>query len=161
MPTERVVVNASPLITLCKSQLIFLLPKLFSQIQVPPAVWQEVTAGKDDLAAQTLPHAPWAKKTDPVSIDPVIAAWDLGPGESEVLSYAFSYREYTVMIDDTAARRCAVSLNIPTLGTRGAIVLARRRGLIESVAEPIQALRNAGLWLSEELVQLLKKQAGE
>ena len=65
------------------------------------------------------------------------------------------------MIDDAAARRCAISLNISTLGTGGAIVLAKRRGVILSVIEPIQALRHAGLWLSEELVQLLKQQAGE
>jgi len=41
------------------------------------------------------------------------------------------------------------------------IVPAKRRGLIPSVIEPIQALRDAGLWLSDELVTLLKKQAGE
>ena len=65
------------------------------------------------------------------------------------------------MIDDAAARRCAISLNISTLGIGGAIVLAKRRGLIASVVEPIQSLQSAGLWLSEELVQLLKQQAGE
>jgi predicted nucleic acid-binding protein len=41
------------------------------------------------------------------------------------------------------------------------IVLAKRRGLIPSVLNPIQALRNAGLWLSDDLVNLLKRQAGE
>jgi predicted nucleic acid-binding protein len=65
------------------------------------------------------------------------------------------------MIDDAAARRCAISLNISTLGTGGMIVLAKRRGLIPSVLNPIQALRNAGLWLSDDLVNLLKRQAGE
>ncbi len=34
------------------------------------------------------------------------------------------------------------------------------RVVVNAVMEPIQALRNAGLW-SEELVQLLKQQAGE
>jgi predicted nucleic acid-binding protein len=47
------------------------------------------------------------------------------------------------------------------LGTGGMIVLAKRRGLIPSVLNPIQALRNAGLWLSDDLVHLLKRQAGE
>lgn len=161
MPIESVVVNASPLIALCKSQLVTLLPQLFSDIRITQAVWQEVTAHKDDLAAQILPRSPWAQQTDNVAIDLVIAAWDLGMGESEVLSYALLHPEYTAMIDDAAARRCAVSLNISTLGTGGAIVLAKRRGLIQSVTEPIQALRHAGLWLSEELVRILKKQAGE
>ena len=161
MPIERVVVNASPLITLFKSKLADLLPQLFGTVQIPPAVWQEVTATKADLAAQTLPGIAWGQRTEAVAVSPVIAAWDLGAGESEVLSYALLHPEYTAMIDDAAARRCAISLNISTLGTGGAIVLAKRRGLIPSVVEPIQALRDAGLWLSEDLVQLLKQQAGE
>jgi predicted nucleic acid-binding protein len=39
------------------------------------------------------------------------------------------------MIDDAAARRCAISLNVPTLGTAGLVVLAKRRGLIASIDE--------------------------
>ncbi|MEM9137945.1 MAG: DUF3368 domain-containing protein, partial [Cyanobacteria bacterium P01_F01_bin.42] len=89
------------------------------------------------------------------------AAWDLGAGESQVLTYAFSAHNYTAVVDDAAARRCAISLNIPTLGTGGMIVLAKRRGLIPSVKEPIQALRESGLWLSDRLVKILKQQAGE
>jgi predicted nucleic acid-binding protein len=85
----------------------------------------------------------------------------LGAGESEVLSYTLLRPDYTAMIDDAAARRCAISLNISTLGTGGMIVLAKHRGLVPSVLNPIQALRNAGLWLSDDLVNLLKRQAGE
>ncbi|MEY2833520.1 MAG: hypothetical protein RLZZ574_2779 [Cyanobacteriota bacterium] len=58
-----------------------------------------------------------------------------------------------MIIDDRAARRCAQTQGIATLGT-GAI-------LISAVSPRIQALRDAGLWLSEELVNLLKQQAGE
>jgi predicted nucleic acid-binding protein len=65
------------------------------------------------------------------------------------------------MVDDAGARRCARTCGIPILGTGGALILAKRRGLIASVAESLTALRNAGLWLSDELVTLLKQQAGE
>lgn len=135
MPSKAVVVNSSPLITLFNSQLIGLLPQLFEIIQVPPAVWREVTAYKTDTAAQSLPESAWAIQTDAVSIHPSIAAWDLGAGETEVLSYALLHPGYTAMIDDAAARRCAISLNVPTLGTAGLVVLAKRRGLIASIDE--------------------------
>ena len=69
--------------------------------------------------------------------------------------------EYVAMIDDRAARSCARTLGIQTLGTGGALVLAKRRSLIPSVSVELQKLRGAGLWLSEELVTLLKEQAGE
>jgi hypothetical protein len=49
MLIKQVVVNASPLITLFKGQLVDLLPQLVEQVQVPPAVWQEVTLSKNDL----------------------------------------------------------------------------------------------------------------
>ena len=161
MPISRIAINASPLITLYKSQLITLLPQLFTEIHVPSAVWQEVTACKNDIAAQCLPTANWAIKTDVGSIDPLVASWDLGAGESELLSYVLSQPNYTAMMDDAAARRCAISLKIPTLGTAGMLVLAKRKGLIQSVADPIQKLRDSGLWLSDSLVNLLKQQAGE
>ena len=161
MPIKTVVVNSSPLITLYNSQLVDLLPQLFGTIQVPPAVRREVTAYKADAAAQSLPQSTWASQTGTVAIHPSIAAWDLGAGETEVLSYVLAHPDHTAMIDDAAARRCAVSLNISTLGTAGMVVLAKRRGFISSIGEPLQALRNAGLWLADDLVQLLKKQAGE
>lgn len=159
MPIKKVVINSSPLITLYKSQLAGLLPQLFGTVQVPPAVWKEVTACKDDIAARSLPQSNWAIQTETTAINPLVSAWDLGAGESEVISYALANADYTVMIDDAAARRCAISLNIPTLGTGGAIVLAKRRNLIPSVETPIQDLQDAGLWLSESLVKLLKQQA--
>jgi len=65
------------------------------------------------------------------------------------------------IVDDRAARRCAQTLSITTIGTGGLLVLAKRRGIISSISPGIQALQNAGLWLSETVVNLLKQQAGE
>jgi predicted nucleic acid-binding protein len=66
MPTKAIVVNASPLITLHNSQLVHLLPPLFDSVLVPPAVWQEVTAYKSDIAAKSLPQATWVIRTGSV-----------------------------------------------------------------------------------------------
>lgn len=160
MPIDRVVINASPLIVLFKSGQAELLPRLFSEILTPQAVWEEVTATKTDIASQQLPSISWANPLE-ITIHPTIAAWDLGAGESTVLSFALENPDYRAMVDDAAARRCARALGIATLGTGGAIVLAKQRGLIESVGDRLQQLRDAGLWLSEEVVSLLKQQAGE
>jgi predicted nucleic acid-binding protein len=158
---KRVVVNASPLIILFKSQLAHLLPDLFEEILVPIAVWNEVTSERTtDIAAQELPSASWAKRVE-VEVSPVITVWNLGQGESEVLSLALERPDHHAMVDDAAARRCARALNISILGTGGALVLAKRRGLIPSVATCLQILRDTGLWLSDEVVTLLMHQAGE
>ena len=162
MSVNKVVINASPLIVLFKSQQAFLLPLLFPEILVPEAVWEEVTGSKQsDKAAQQLPQATWAKRVTTVTVNPQIAAWDLGAGESEVLSLALEHPGYYALVDDRAARRCGRTFGIPTLGTGATLILAKQQGLITSVTEAIQAVRDAGLWLSDDLVQLLKQQAGE
>lgn len=139
-----------------------MLGQLWHEVLVPGAVWREVLAGRpQDAAAQQLPTISWARQVEVPVIAPVIAAWDLGLGESEVLTFALTHPGYRAMVDDAGARRCARTCGIPSLGTGGVLILAKRRGLIASVAESLTALRNAGLWLSDELVTLLKQQAGE
>ena len=90
-----------------------------------------------------------------------MSVWNLGAGETAVLSYALEHPPQRAMIDDAAARRCAITLGIPMLGTGGLLVLAKRRGLVSSVGVAIEKLRSGGLWLSDELVAVLKAQAGE
>lgn len=162
MPIDRVVANASPLIALFRSGQAELLGQLWPEVVVPGAVWAEVVAGgSQDPAALGLPLTPWAKQVAVTTVAPMIAAWDLGPGESEVLTFAFAQPGYHAMVDDAEARRCARTLGIPILGTGGTLILAKRRGLIISVSESLLALRNAGLWLSDELVLSLQRLAGE
>jgi predicted nucleic acid-binding protein len=160
MSIDQVVVNASPLIALFKSQQAPLLPALFREIVVPTTVWDEVTAGKNDVAAQQLPQTNWIKQVE-VAIAPEILVWSLDAGESTVLSFALKNPTYRAMVDDAAARRCARTLNIATLGTGGMLVLAKRRGLIPSISPALQALQDSGLWLSNDLITLLKQQAEE
>ncbi len=159
---EGVCINASPLIVLSKSGLHELLPQLFNEILVPGAVWEEVKAGgADDPAARVLTGATWARRIDVAVRNDVIIGWNLGAGESEVLSLAHQLPTHRAMVDDAAARACAQTLGIATLGTGGALVLAKRRGLISSVADALHEVRNAGLWLSDNVAQLLLKSAGE
>lgn len=161
MRIDAVVINASPLITLFRSGQADLLPRLFGKIVVPEAVWNEVVADEwDDPAARHLGAQPWPVRLD-VAVSPRVAPWELGAGETAVLSHALAHPPLRAVIDDLDARRCAQTLGIPMLGTGGLLVLAKRRGLIESVGAAIEKLQMSGLWLSDELVRLLKAQAGE
>ncbi|MEM9905961.1 MAG: DUF3368 domain-containing protein, partial [Cyanobacteria bacterium P01_D01_bin.44] len=99
MQIDRVVINASPLIVLFKSGQVNLLLQLFDIIIVPNAVYREVTASKSDVAALQLPAATWVNRID-VEINSAIAAWDLGIGESAVLSFALANPGYRAMVDD-------------------------------------------------------------
>ena len=161
MRIEKVVVNSSPLIVLFRSGQADLLPRLFKEIVVPEQVYAEILAGGEDDAAKTaLPLTEWVTRKK-VEITLPVAAWNLGNGESAVFSHAVKASGYRAVVDDLAARRCARAFGIQTLGTGGLLVLAKRRGLIVSVGERVKRLRDAGLYLSETIVQLLISQAGE
>lgn len=78
--------------------------------------------------------------------------WGLGAEETAALSYAQHNRDYTAIVDDREARRCASILNISLIGTAGVVVLTRRRGLIDSMEVALRQLQGAGLWMLEQLI---------
>ena len=158
--TDAVVVNSSPLITLFRSGQADLLPQLFNRIVVPEAVWQEVVSERQDPAARGLPSNPWAIRQT-VTVAGRVQVWGLGKGGTAVLSYALGHAPIRAVIDDMDARRCAKALGVPFLGSGGILVLAKRRGLIATVADGLAKLREAGLWLSDDIVRMLRDQAGE
>jgi predicted nucleic acid-binding protein len=105
MPIDRVVINASPLITLFRAGLHPLLPKLFSELLVPEAVWDEVVNRTyDDPATRGLPQSVWARKTA-TTVAPAVAVWSLGAGETAVLS--LSLRSLGLRPSSTTARQGA------------------------------------------------------
>ena len=59
------------------------------------------------------------------------------------------------------AKKCARSLGIQTMETGTILILAKEDGLIESVEQSLRKLQNAGLWISEPIIQMLKRKAGE
>lgn len=88
--------------------------------------------------------------------------WNLGDGETEVLSLALAGESnYLALVDDRASRRCADTLGIPTLGTAGLMVVAKSRNLIQSVQSELEKLESAGLYISEEIKLAIYRQASE
>ncbi len=162
MRIERVVVNASPLICLCKSGLSEILPALFTDIIVPAAVHKEITA-KDDIAQACrsfLAHY-HVKIEGDIVIPASVMSWDLGECESAVLSHALKDSEHWAVIDDREARKCAITLGCRCTGTIGVILLAKKRGVLPSVKDCLTKLQSAGLWLSKDFVGDICLKAGE
>lgn len=160
MSIDSVVINASPLITLFRSSQSELLPGLFSRIIVPESVWQEVVCNQSDQAALGIPAMPWLIR-EHVKTSSRVEVWNLGRGETAVLSYALAHSPLRAVIDDFDARRTARTLGVPVIGTVGLLVLAKRRGLLPSVSIGLDKLRAAGLWLSDDLVRKVIAQADE
>ena len=78
-----------------------------------------------------------------------------------MLSFALKHHDYLPILDDRAAKKCAVSLNVNTLGTGALLIIAKRRGLLDSVTRTLAALRANGLWISDAVIRTLTQEAGE
>ncbi len=150
---DLAVVNASPLIVLFKSGLEYVLPGLFGEIVVPEAVWSEATA-YDDKACKAISTATWLKREKVESLDRILV-WNLGRGETQVLSRVLGDDTCVAVLDDMAARKCSSALRIRYIGTAGILVIAARLGLVSSLENAFSAVRNAGLYLSDDLVKRL------
>jgi predicted nucleic acid-binding protein len=154
---ETLVVNASPLITLGKAGLDYILPGLFENIVIPGAVWHEISHYQDTTWKKLL-NAQWLGLKE-ITTDSRISLWNLGEGESEVLSWSLKNR-HIAAVDDLAARRCCAALHIRHIGTAGILVLASRYKLIPSLRTAFEEVKKAGLFLKPELInQLLEKEA--
>jgi predicted nucleic acid-binding protein len=160
------VVNASPLIVLSKLRRLDLLrePRPDIQVVTPRAVLEEVLKGKRDDPAVALvaeAAADWLRVIPTPPVPGVLRARSLDSGEGAVLSVALENPGWEVMLDDHSARREAIRLSIPCIGTVGLVLTGHRVGTVPSVRDALQSLRDAGLFISDRLLRLAVSEAGE
>ena len=148
---EPPVVNASPLIVLSRAGHLDLLLLLGDRIVIPDVVVEEVSAHSAEAARAVAGHA-WLEPTPAVAVATAVAAWDLGRGESAVLSWAVARPGSLAVIDDYAARTCATVLGVPVIGTLGLVLRAKVRGRVPAARPLVEDLRRAGLYLSDGLI---------
>jgi predicted nucleic acid-binding protein len=65
------------------------------------------------------------------------------------------------VVDDLEARRCAHAIGVPIRGTLGLVLVARRHGLVPAARPLLEALRRAGLYLSDDLLDRALREVGE
>jgi predicted nucleic acid-binding protein len=150
-----VVADTSPLIALHQIGQLSLLKSLFTDVQIPSAVAQET--------APTLPVLPsWIvtrELTQPIGSDILRAS--LGRGESEALGLALELKAKLVIVDDRPARRLALGLGIPVVGTVGILLRAKAIGVVASVRPLIDKLLEVGFHLSPAIREKVLTDAGE
>jgi predicted nucleic acid-binding protein len=156
----KIVINASPLILLHKADIEFLLSALFSSIIVPEGVMQEISVHEEDDVANRI-----RSRSDfticSVGLEPLVQAWDLGKGETDVISFAYHDPTHLAVLDDSAAKACCRAFGLRTLGTGAILILGKQDGLLSSVREPLEMMRAKGMWIADPVIDLLCKKAGE
>ena len=156
--------NASPVIVLAKAGLLAKFSALGSPSLIPQAVVDEVCNTSDPMDPARVylegdSHLLEHVDTSPIS--PILAGWNLGSGESAVISTANSRPGSAAVLDDLAARRCAQAHGIPVTGTLGLVLLAKKRGLIAKAGTALEAIVHAGLYVSDRTMEEVRAKAGE
>jgi predicted nucleic acid-binding protein len=154
MSEPIVVANSSPFIALERIGQLHLLPALVPSLWIPPAVRQEV------FGAKPLPE--WVKEV-PVQqpLGPQMVSTRLGAGEREAIALALEMEATELIIDDLSARRLAISLSLPVIGTLGILLRAKRLGLISIVRPLLEALQDHGFHISGRVLDGILVAAGE
>ena len=159
--SEAWVVNASPLILFARIGRLDLIERCAPTILVPNAVLQEVLAGleRDRTAATALE---WAERYRIEDIAPgaSIEHWDLGPGESQVVAHSVGGSRWAVL-DDRAARRCAMAHGIRVIGSLGVVLRSKNNRQIDRARPLVNELMAAGMFLDDTFANRALAGVGE
>ena len=158
----KVVADSSFLIALATIDAFPLLSRIFSEIGIPEAVYDEmVTRGAGLPGAEEVAGAEWIKRISVEDNDKVKAyrVERLGAGESETLALAEEQKADLVLVDDERAWEVARRKGIACLRSLEFVLKAQRRQLLD-VEEAEAKLRQLGnkRWISEEVLEVALRQ---
>ena len=141
---------------------LHILPVIASQVAVPTAVADELTAGHArGIALPDLPRLAWLQVLSPNARPALPDASELGAGECEVLWLAMEHSGRVAVLDDSKARQVAARMKIPMTGTLGLLLDAKRAGLIPAIAPLVGELRQCNFYITTSARALILRQAGE
>ncbi|MGD2091627.1 MAG: DUF3368 domain-containing protein [Candidatus Aminicenantes bacterium] len=156
----KVICNSSPIIGLAKLERLDLIEKLYQEIIVPEAVFDElITKGRDKYKTAEINQLIDQNiiTVQKVNNRELIRALrkDLDYGESEVIALAIELQADLVILDEKDARDLAEFYNLKKIGLLGILIRAKERGFISSVKEYMDRLINAGFRIDDNLYQLI------
>ncbi|MEZ4660042.1 MAG: DUF3368 domain-containing protein [Caldilineaceae bacterium] len=159
---ERIVIsNTTPIITLAVLQRLDLLQHLYGEIWIPPAVKAELLPGGTRAGANEIQSASYIQTVPLAEPDRADLLSDLDRGEEEVIVLALERQADLVIIDERLGRRHAQRLGLSVTGALGVLLRAKEQGYVQSIESEIVRLRQAGIRISDPLVERVLQLAGE
>lgn len=158
------VLDASPLIALARIGSLGLLRQLADQIVVPEAVYAEsVNCAADRPGSIEIAQADWIvhrKVENRARVEQLHTRIGLGEAEAITLVQEIG-TDAIVVLDDATARRIAEQEGCRVVGLLGLLVVAKQRGLLAAVRPLLDAMRNSGFFVSDELYTIILRQVAE
>ncbi len=157
----KIVSNTTPIISLLKLNRLELLQRLYKQIYIPSAVYNEIEAGKAKGYYKDLSRIDWIKITKIQDKQAVKYFLDLDAGEAEAIVLATELNADLIILDEKLGRFHAKHADLKVTGTIGILIKAKSEGLIEKIKPLITELTDKEVWISEKLKKEILKKVGE
>jgi len=149
--------NTSPILNLAIVDQLDLLRQQFGQIQIPPAVINELKIDEDRPGSQAIQAAitsAWIQ-VQPVSNQSLVQLLrqSLDSGEAEAIALALELPAEWILLDERDGRKVAKSFGLQVTGILGILLRARESGMLSSLQPVIEDLtQKAGFRTAPELL---------
>ncbi|EMY71963.1 DUF3368 domain-containing protein [Leptospira vanthielii] len=143
-----VISNTSCLILLSKIQQFGILKSLYNSVIITDTVKTEFGESIPDFIKVKNPKQEFSVK----SLEQI-----LDSGEASTIALALELKNSLVILDDLKARKIAKNLGLKITGTLGILAKAKTLGIIEDLEKQIDELQRKGIWISESVLNEIRK----
>ena len=158
----KVVCDASTLIALSRINALSLLELQVTELMIPEAVYEELARGKGKPGIKEIVQAKWIQRKT-VQDRTIIRQLhqSLHAGECETIALAKEMAVDFVILDDAHARKIAEAEGLKVVGLLAILLNAKQNGLIRQIRPLLDALKQNGFFMKQDLYSLLLQKAGE
>ena len=161
MPNSGLVVSdTSPLLNLALIDRLDLLRSQFSNVTIPRQVWDELTEGQEGLEALRALRGDGCLHLVEVERSDLFVELfgELDLGETAAICYAVEENADLILLDERDGRRVARRHGLNVTGVIGVLIRGAKTGPVE-LAHELDALRDAGFWISDDLYERVLSEA--
>jgi predicted nucleic acid-binding protein len=156
-----IVCDSSPIIALALCGQLELLDKLFIDVLIPQEVYNESTK-EGKMPTPAIKEWAVGKVVEVIDHEQVNHFNKiLDKGESEAIVLALEKTADYLLVDEKKGRKTAVENGIKVIGSLGVLIMAKRKGMLQSIKPSLDVLRQSSTRISEFLYEQALKIAGE
>lgn len=156
-----VISDTTPLISLMKIGHLDLLKTYFGEIQIPEAVYKELTSNPkftdEAIQIKNCPFVHIVTIQDHRSVNLLRRATGLDLGESEAIILSDTMQADLLLMDEARGRDVAEQMGIKIMGTIGLLIASYQNKHMnaDEIKKCIEILRNSGRHIGEKYFRLL------
>ena len=155
-----VVSNTTPVISLASIQKTIILEKLFGEIIIPEAVYNEIKA-KESFGYNEIDFGFFKVKKVEGELYKDLMLSQLDLGESETILLAKELKADTVLIDENYAYKIAKNVDLKVIRTLSVLLKAKEVGIVDIVKPLLDEMIAKGRWYSKNVYKSFLERIGE